>query len=129
MVENEIEKLKRLRLPKIKGTWSEILKEVQNFSNCKVLNLNSNGFLIRFVGVKKHYTPYYFTKENEGKLYYRKRNNCFMIPGDCGTHNLSDEWNFIFELVEIPFDARLDIVKLRNTYNIILNDKHQYKFY
>lgn len=128
MVENEIEKLKRLRLPKIKGTWSEILKEVRQFSKNRLI-FSSTGFLIRFVGVKKHYTTYYFTKENEGKLYYRKRNNCFMIPGDCGTHDLTDEWNFIFELVEIPFDASLDMVKLRNTYNVVLNDKQQHEFY
>lgn len=128
MIENEIEKLKRLRLPKIKGTWSEILNEVAKFSTSKLF-LNSNGFLIRFVGVTKHYTPYIYTEQNLGKLYFRKRNNCFMIPGDCGTYNLTDEWNYIFELVEIPFDAKIDFVKLRNTYNVLLSDRNQYTFY
>lgn len=52
-----------------------------------------------------------------------------MIPGDCGTYNLTDEWNYIFELVEIPFDARIDFVKLRNTYNILISDRNQYTFY
>ena len=85
--------------------------------------------MIRFAGVVKHFTPYVYTEKNIGKLYLRKRNNCFMQPGDCGQHDLTDQWNYIFELLEIPCDLNVDMKKLRNTYNIILTDKKQYEYY
>lgn len=134
MIESEIEKLKRLRLPKIKGTWSEINKIVDTFrvpSNPKSTYIykSSDGFLIRFAGVVKNYTPYVYTEKNIGKLYLRKRSNCFMQPGDCGQHDLTDQWNYIFELIEIPLDLSVDLKKLRNTYNIKFSDKNQYEYY
>lgn len=134
MIESEIEKLKRLRLPKIKGTWDEINKIIDTFRvpsnpNSTWIYKSTTGFLIRYVGVTKHYTPYIYTEQNIGKLYFRKRNNCFMMPGDCGTYDLTDQWNYIFELIEIPCDLSVDLKKLRNTHNIILADKKQHEYY
>jgi len=131
MTETEIEKLKRLRLSKLIGTWPEILKEFKNYSTSKSSwGFSSNGFLIKFLGVKEHYTPYIFTEENIGKLYYRRRNDCFMIPGESGgTYSLSDEWNYIFQLIEIPEDTMIDMIKFRNSYNIKIADRKQYEYY
>jgi hypothetical protein len=134
MIESDIQRLKRLRLPKLKGTWSEIVKIVDTFRipskpNSTWIYKSTDGFLIRFVGVTKHYTRYIYTEENIGKLYLRKRSNCFMQPGDCGTHDLSDQWNYIFELVEIPEDLNVDMFKFRNTYNIKFAAKKQYEYY
>lgn len=129
MVENEIEKLKRLRLPKITGTWEEICKTIREFSEKG--GLSSLGFLIRFSGVQKpeYYTTYYYTEENIGKLYLHKRNNCFMVPGDCGSIRMSDSSHYKWELIKIPHDCNVDMKRLRNTHNIILDDREQYKFY
>jgi len=131
MKETEIEKLKRLRLPKITGTWDEIIKKVNTFGNERRFYKSSNGFLIRFKGVTKpdFYTTYYYTKENIGKLYLRKRNNCFMEPGDCGSISLSDRDHYLWELVEIPVDCGVDIVKISNTHNIKFADRQQHEYY
>lgn len=130
MIESEIEKLKRLRLPKIKGSWSEIVKVVDTFRiyNNGYTYKCTDGFLIRYVGVKKNYYPYIYTESNIGKLFFRKKNNCFYIPGDCGQHDCECDRDCIFELVEIPEDIKVDMFKFRNTYNIKFADKKQYEY-
>lgn len=116
--------------PRIKGTWSEIVKEVSKFSSDPQM-ISSNGFLIKFVGVKKFYTPYIFNIINKGKLKLRKYNKCFYIPGDSGQINISDEWNLLFELIEIPSDTswKININDIKKKYRIKQSPKLQHQYY
>jgi len=134
MNETEIEKLKRLRLPKIKGTWNEIVKMVGEFytEEHKLIFFSSTGFLIKFIGVKDHYTPYIFTEKNINNLYFRKRDHDFYIIGDHGgSSDINDQWNYIFELVEIPKDTlkELDLKRFRNSYNVSISERKIFSFY
>ena len=53
-----------------------------------------------------------------------------MIPGDCGTHDLQDEWNFIFQLVEIPEDVfGLDTKSIFANFNVKKAEKNQHQYY
>lgn len=131
MKETELEKLKRLRLPKIKGTWEEIRNFINTFSEDTNYCVGTRGFVIKFKGVTKpdFYTTYYFTEKNIDKLILIKVSGCFMEPGECGSIRMSDSHHYIWELIQIPFDCGVDIKKLRNTHNIKITDRKQHEYY